>query len=154
MKTIKQIADDVGVSKQAVRNKIANLGLQSSLQKSGKWFVINEQQEALILEAFGKKSQSEPKTESKTLQSESQSDLRFALQLLEREIEFLREQLKAKDDQLERLDRRLAEAQILHADTKKMPLLSTSTEPAEPDPPPLSFWGRFFGPKNKARNGQ
>ena len=35
-KTIKQIADEIGVSKQAVRNQIAKLGLQSSLQKNAK----------------------------------------------------------------------------------------------------------------------
>ena len=33
MKTIKQIADELGVSKTAVRKKIENLGLQSGLQK-------------------------------------------------------------------------------------------------------------------------
>jgi len=33
MKTIKQIADEIGVSKQAIRNQIEKLGLQTSLQK-------------------------------------------------------------------------------------------------------------------------
>ena len=40
MKTIKQIADEIGVSKTAVRKKIANLGLQSSLRKNGNQFAI------------------------------------------------------------------------------------------------------------------
>ena len=34
-RTIKQIADEIGVSKTAIRKKIANLGLQSSLRKIG-----------------------------------------------------------------------------------------------------------------------
>ena len=38
MKTIKQIADELGVSKTAVRKKIENLGLQSSLRKNGNQF--------------------------------------------------------------------------------------------------------------------
>lgn len=34
-KTIKEIAEELGVSKTAVRKQIANLGLQTSLRKSG-----------------------------------------------------------------------------------------------------------------------
>ena len=34
-KTIKEIADELGVSKTAVSKQIANLGLQSSLRKNG-----------------------------------------------------------------------------------------------------------------------
>ena len=124
MKTIKQIADEIGVSKQAVRNKIAKLGLQSSLRKNANQFAIDEQQERLIIRAFSENSQSENANQT---QSESQTTLQFTLRLLEQEIEFLREQLKAKDEQLERLDRRFAEAQILHADTKN--LLTAPTEP-------------------------
>lgn len=57
MKTIKQIADEIGVSKQAVRNQIANLGLQSKLQVNGNTFAIDFAQENLIKQAFLKKSQ-------------------------------------------------------------------------------------------------
>jgi len=56
-------------------NQIANLGLQSSLQKNGNQFAINEKQEALILQAFGKDSQSE-------IAKQSQSSLHFTLRLL------------------------------------------------------------------------
>jgi biotin operon repressor len=37
-KTIKQIADEIGVSKTAVMKQIANLGLQTSLRKNGNQF--------------------------------------------------------------------------------------------------------------------
>ena len=40
MKTIKQIADEIGVSKQSIRNEIAKQGLQSSLRKNGNQFAI------------------------------------------------------------------------------------------------------------------
>jgi len=126
MKTIKQIADEIGVSKQAVRKKIAKVGLQSSLRKNANQFAIDEQQEKLIKWAFSENSQTENANQSQT---ESQTGLQFSLRLLEQEIEFLRAQLKAKDEQLERLDRRFAEAQILHADTKN--LLSVPTEQEE-----------------------
>jgi len=142
MKTIKQIAEEIGVSKQAVRNQIANLGLQTSLQKNGNQFAINKKQEALILQAFGKDSQSE---NAKQSQSESQTTLHFTLRLLEQEIEFLRSQLKAKDEQLERLDKRLAEAQILHADTKNMPLIGkVDPKTLETDETRTGLWQKIF----------
>ena len=52
MKTIKQIADEIGVSKQSIRNEIAKQGLQSSLRKNGNQFVIDEKCESLIKSAF------------------------------------------------------------------------------------------------------
>ncbi len=65
MKTIKQIADELGVSKTAVRKKIENLGLRSGLQKNGNQFAIDENQEKLIKSAFSE-SEAETKTETKT----------------------------------------------------------------------------------------
>ena len=44
-KTIKEIADELGVSKTAVSKQIANLGLRSSLRKNGNQFAIENQQE-------------------------------------------------------------------------------------------------------------
>ena len=48
MKTIRQIADEIGVSKTAVSKQIANLGLRSGLRKNGNQFAIDEHQETLI----------------------------------------------------------------------------------------------------------
>ena len=58
-KTIRQIADELGVSKTAVSKQIANLGLRSSLRKIGNQFAIDNQKEALIIQAFSGKSQTE-----------------------------------------------------------------------------------------------
>lgn len=52
MKTIKQIANEIGVSKQSIRNEIAKQGLQSTLRKNGNQFAIDESCEALIKSAF------------------------------------------------------------------------------------------------------
>ena len=54
-KTIKEIADELGVSKTAVSKQIANLGLRSSLRKNGNQFAIENQQEKLIKWLFRKK---------------------------------------------------------------------------------------------------
>jgi transposase-like protein len=137
MKTIKQIADEIGVSKTAIMKKIDNLGLRSSLRKIANQFAIDETQESFIIKAFEVNSQTDNANQSQT---EPQTGWQFSLRLLEQEIEFLRTQLNEKDEQLKRLDARLAEAQILHADTKNMPLLAASLELTVP---PLSFRTRF-----------
>lgn len=64
-KTIRQIADEIGVSKTAVSKQIANLGLRSGLRKNGNQFAIDEQQEALIKQAFLKKRKLKSKTNRK-----------------------------------------------------------------------------------------
>lgn len=65
-KTIKQIADEIGVSKTAVRKQIANLGLRSSLRKNGNQFAIDEHEETLILKAFSEKTQTKTANQSQT----------------------------------------------------------------------------------------
>lgn len=161
MKTIKQIADEIGVSKQAVRDKIAKLGLQSTLQKNGNTLVIDEQQESLIKKNFENETQS-------TLQSESQSDFYFALRLLEKQNEQLSRELNIKNEQINNLNERLAEmtqlasnAQRLHAGTihnsqKQLTGFSLDDNISVSEEPPVSeseekqsfnffVWlGRFF----------
>lgn len=56
MKSIKEIADEIGVSKQSIRNEIAKQGLQSSLRKNGNQFAIDEKCEILIKSAFGSRN--------------------------------------------------------------------------------------------------
>ena len=121
MKTIAQIATELGVSKQAIRNRIANLGLQSSLRKNGNSFAIDESQEALIKQDFEEKSQRENANQTQT---ETQSTLQFTLRLLEQEIKFLKEQIKVKDEQIAVVSEALKAEQILHANTKNIPLLT------------------------------
>nr|WP_242994955.1 helix-turn-helix domain-containing protein [Butyricicoccus sp. OM06-6AC] len=72
-KTIKEIADELGVSKTAVSKQIANLGLRSSLRKNGNQFAIENQQEKLIKMAFQKKRQQEIVTENSVSDEQSQT---------------------------------------------------------------------------------
>lgn len=98
MKTIKQIADELGVSKTAVRKKIENLGLRSSLQKNGNQFAIDENQEKLIKSAFVE-SETETKTETNSqTKTETVSVLVSMLQL----------ELQAKNEQIAALTAELA----------------------------------------------
>lgn len=119
MKTIKQIADELGVSKTAVRNKIENLGLSEKMETNGNRIEVNERQERLIKSAF---SQKKSKTENANKVSEKTETLR----LLSDMISTLTEQLQEKDKQIERLQEALGiaqenvkAAQLLQANAEK-----------------------------------
>ena len=133
MKTIRQIADEIGVSKTAVNKQIANLGLRSGLRKNGNQFAIDEHQEALIKQAFSEKSQTEIENQTQT-ENHEVSDLVCVLQAT---IDTLQGQLEVKDRQIEQQAQTItrltdalaaaqqtaAAAQALHAGTIQQQLL-------------------------------
>ena len=141
-KTIKEIADELGVSKTAVSKQIANLGLRSSLRKNGNQFAIENQQEKLIKMAFLKNKQREKVNENSVSDEQSQTKSQTAnanqsqtenheVCVLQTTVDTLQEQLSVKDQQIRELNARLAEcsaallaaqetaraAQALHAGT-------------------------------------
>lgn len=154
-KTIKEIADELGVSKTAVSKQIANLGLRSSLRKNGNQFAIENQQEKLIKMAFRKNKQREIAGEN--LVSDEQSQTTNANQsqtenhevcdlvgVLQTTVDTLQAQLAVKDEQIRELNARLAEcstallaaqetaraAQALHAGTIQKQLSDAGEERA------------------------
>lgn len=145
-KTIKEIADELGVSKTAVSKQIANLGLRSSLRKNGNQFAIENQQEKLIKMAFRKNRQRDSMAENTVSDEQSQTKLQTEnanqsqtenhevcdlVCVLQTTVDTLQEQLSVKDQQIRELNARLAEcstallaaqetaraAQALHAGT-------------------------------------
>lgn len=134
-KTIKQIADELGVSKTSVRKKIDNLGLRSSLQSNGNHFSINEEQEELIKAAFkGNKSQTKSEAKAQT-ESETVSNL----------ISILQEELARKDAQIENLQKLLDQEQQLHMHTKQqLQLLEQKENIIEEPEPTKKKWWQFF----------
>lgn len=173
-KTIKEIADELGVSKTAVSKQIANLGLRSSLRKNGNQFAIENQQEKLIKMAFRKNKQREIADEN--LVSDEQSQTTNANQsqtenhevcdlvcVLQTTVDTLQEQLSVKDQQIRELNARLAEcstallaaqetaraAQALHAGTIQQQLSDgedyAASVPDEQAAPNNRRWfSRFF----------
>lgn len=163
-KSIRQVAEELGVSKTAVRKQIANLGLQSGLRKIGNQFAIDEEQEAQIIRAFGGKSQTEngnqfanqTKTSSR-IENQEVSDL---VSILQTTVTVLQEQLQVKDRQISQQARTIdrlsdalaaaqqtaAAAQALHAGTIQHQLSedagqdTTEAEPVQT----RSWWSRFF----------
>ena len=119
MKTIKQIADELVVSKTAVRKKIENLGLSEKVKTNGNRIEVDERQEKLIKSAFSQK-------ETKTANANEVSEKSETLRLLSSMVSTLTEQLQEKDKQIERLQTELEnaqksvdQAQQLHAMTEQ-----------------------------------
>ena len=122
MKTIRQIADEIGVSKTAVNKQIANLGLRSGLRKNGNQFAIDEHQEALIKQSFSEKSQTEIENQTQTKSQTENHEVSDLVCVLQATIDTLQGQLEVKDRQIEKLTEALvtaqqtaAAAQALHA---------------------------------------
>lgn len=103
MKTIRQIADEIGVSKTAVSKQIANLGLRSGLRKNGNQFAIDERQETLIKQAFLEKSQTEIENQTQTKSQTENHEVSDLVCVLQATIDTLQGQLEVKDRQIEKL---------------------------------------------------
>ena len=138
MKTVRQIADELGVSKTAVSKQIANLGLRSSLRKNGNQFAIDEQQEVLIKQAFLEKTKTENANQSQTKTQTENHEVGDLVCVLQATIDTLQGQLEVKDRQLEQQAQTItrltdalaaaqqtaAAAQALHAGTIQQQLLT------------------------------
>ena len=165
MKTIRQIADEIGVSKTAVNKQIANLGLRSGLRKNGNQFAIDEHQEALIKQAFSEKSQTEIANQSQTKTQTENHEVGDLVCVLQATIDTLQGQLEVKDRQIEqqaqtitRLTDALAAAQqtavaaqALHAGTIQQQLVAGEGEELQQERetvPRRSWWKRLFEGKD------
>ena len=165
MKTIRQIADEIGVSKTAVNKQIANLGLRSGLRKNGNQFAIDEHQEALIKQAFSEKSQTEIENQSQTKTQTENHEVGDLVCVLQATIDTLQGQLEVKDRQIEqqaqtitRLTDSLAAAQqtavaaqALHAGTIQQQLVAGEGEELQQERetvPRRSWWKRLFEGKD------
>lgn len=163
MKTIRQIADEIGVSKTAVSKQIANLGLRSGLRKNGNQFAIDEHQETLIKQAFSEKSQTEIENQSQTKTQTENHEVGDLVCVLQATIDTLQGQLEVKDRQIEQQAQTItrltdalaaaqqtaAAAQALHAGTMKQQLLSGETDAGQQGQEPetrkkYSWFSKFF----------
>lgn len=143
MKTIRQIADELGVSKTAVRKKIENLGLSEKVQTIGNRIELDEMQEKLIKSSFLKK-ESETKIEDEVFEKTE------TLRLVSGMVSTLTEQLKEKDKQIERLQMELEnaqksidQAQQLHAMTEQKLMLLEEKQDV-PDSGKEKKWWQFW----------
>ena len=150
MKTIRQIADEIGVSKTAVNKQIANLGLRSGLRKNGNQFAIDEHQEALIKQAFSEKSQTEIENQSQTKSQTENHEVSDLVCVLQATIDTLQGQLEVKDRQIEQQAQTITR-QALHAGTIQQQLVAGEGEELQQERetvPRRSWWKRLFEGKD------
>ena len=121
LKTIKELADELGVSKSYVDKIIRILKLHTTLDKVGNKYVISKKQEkSIITRIENSKSTTETHTES-TTQSHTKVDAE--VDFLKEEIAYLKsnhdKQLTNKDKQIETLSNLLDQQQRLALQDKK-----------------------------------
>lgn len=162
MKTIRQIADEIGVSKQAVykryKGKLYTACAPYAHTVQGVLY-LSEQAETLIKQDFCSNG---AHTERSIGAVQEQSQEAGVVAVLQATIDTLQGQLSVKDQQIEELNARLAEvssallaaqqtavaAQALHAGTMKQQLLSGESgadqQGREPEPGGKRSWFRKF----------
>ena len=122
LKTIKELADELGVSKSYVDKIIRILKLHTKLDKVGNKYVISKKQEkSIITRIENSKSTTETHTES-TTQSHTKVDAE--VDFLKEEIAYLKsnheKQLTNKDKQIKTLSNLLDQQQRLALQDKKL----------------------------------
>ena len=107
--TIKQLADELGVSKPTVRSVIAELGFQGKLRKVGNRYMLSDMQISEIKLKMSNRSESEvqPKSE-KTEKSESEVQPKTENNIFMEQLLILNKQLAVKDEQITMLQDQLA----------------------------------------------
>ena len=156
-KTIKQIADELGVSKQAVFKKIDKLGCRQQLTKIDNQFTIDEKLENTIKKAFSEKvntfkNVNQSSTKSSTDNQKLTDYLTDTLKVLQQQNELLSRQLEEKDKQISNLQKLINQSQQLQAIAEnKIKLLEQKETPPEPVNGSSSieskkgFFARLFG---------
>lgn len=115
-KTIKQIADELGVSKQAVFKKIDNLGCRQQLTKIDNQFTVDEKLENTIKKAFSEKVNTFKNVNQSSTNNQNLTDyLTDTLKVLQQQNELLSRQLEEKDKQISNLQKLIDQSQQLQA---------------------------------------
>lgn len=147
MKTIKQIADELGVSKDKVKYRVRKLP-PSTVNKTGEITLVTDEGIRLLQSFF------EGKENAHSEESPGKITPRY-IEMLEREIEAKNNQLEAQATQISVLADALvtaqqtaAAAQALHAATVQQHLTDNEQKPEAADKPPGIF-ARFFGKRGE-----
>lgn len=104
-KTIKELAEEIGVSKTAISKKVTEKQKKTWFSKIGNQFVINEEGQKAIKSMFGP-------VENNQSQTESQTSLRNNANQVG-DSDFYQKQLLAKDNQIDMLQKLLKDQQNL-----------------------------------------
>jgi predicted phage tail protein len=151
MKTIKQIADEIGVSKQAVHQKMRRQPLAVNLPPFTSiidgTIRISDEGIALIKSAFNERNTSRQQAPLKP------STVDALLALVKEQQQIIKELTSANREltaAIEHTTASLHAAQALHAGTMQKQLTDSVADPPEPVALSRGFFGRIFGRKKAA----
>lgn len=171
MLTVKQLADDIGVSKVAVNKKIETLGLKSKLTQEGNRYLIDDDIAEQVRQAF--KYRTEQSTTNATKDEKPHGENGTAsnkpgvyddviqakdetIKALNDQLAVLKEELKEKNTQIERLHTLMAQQNQLYltdgqpgstqeVDAVDAETVSQGEATQEHQEGKKSFWSRLFG---------
>lgn len=142
--TIKQLADEIGVSKTAVSKKIDKLGLRKQLSmKDNQWF-IPDNVATTLKETFKTNCKSQTVSEN---QSQTVDTL---ISTLQEQIKQKDEQINAQNKQIESLLVAIDQAQKLQGIAEQKLKAIEDKQTSSENPPKRSWWP--FRKKNNAAN--
>ena len=133
MVTIKQLADEIGVSKTAISKKINKLGLREQLTMANNQWFIPDNLVTTIKESFSTNSKAQTVSANQS-------------QTVDTLVCTLREQIAEKDKQIATLQEALINAQKLQgiAEQKLLALEDKNHAETEIEPTKKGFWERLF----------
>lgn len=136
MKTIKQIADEMGLPKQTVYRYIRKHCVNEALQKQGTKY-YDEVAEQTIVQGLSTSTASNEVPRSASLDT-------VAFDVLQKQLEIKDRQIAEQAKTIQDLTNALTASQALHAGTIQTNLIGESEDV---DEPPRGFWQRLFGKK-------
>ena len=126
--TIKQLADELGVSKPTIRNIVSELGIQSKLRKVGNRYMLSDAQITqvklqILKDGVLSESKKTEKSESGVL-SESEKTEKSENSIVREQLSILSQQLTVKDNQIQVLQDQLivkdSQIQILQEQIRQL----------------------------------
>lgn len=122
MKSVKELAAELGVTPQTIRNAIAKQNITPLQSKKGKGFLLSDSDAELIKSYFSESNKEERKTNFAKQQNEEDALvllLRRELDFKNKQIEALQEENAKLTDSLAKTTESLQAAQALHGATVK-----------------------------------
>jgi len=164
-KTIKQLADELGVSKTAINKKINENFKRKHFKKNGNKFLIDESGQNAIKSMFADSYSfnRKPKvSENDNFENQDVSEVSDLVVILKERLVISDEQNNKKDIQIEKLQKLLDQQQILtlqaNKKIKELELkndeqmekeqsesFSTQNHEVKEEQTKKSFWSKFFG---------
>jgi len=161
-KTIKELADEIGVSKTAINKKVTANQKRKHFSKNGNRFLIDEEGQKLIKEMFSDGIENQPESKNENRSQTSVGEVSELVSVLKDRVSSAEKQLDEKDKQISSMQKLLDQQQVLTLQAnKKIAELETTLNVEEEnvrakessddikkegkEPETKSFFARLFG---------